>query len=50
MVIVLGFDRLGIVVRLSKWVLDCGGNVEVSRMVRLVGEFLILMFVIFDIM
>ncbi|XP_024392014.1 uncharacterized protein [Physcomitrium patens] len=44
-----GPDRPGIVARLSKRVLDCGGNVEVSRMARLAGEFSILMLVTFDI-
>ncbi|KAG0629411.1 hypothetical protein M758_1G101700 [Ceratodon purpureus] len=44
-----GADRPGIVARLSKRVLDCGGNLEISRMARLAGEFSVLMLVTFDI-
>ena len=44
-----GPDRPGIVARLSKRVLDCDGNVEVSRMARLASEFSILMLVTFDV-
>ena len=44
-----GLDRPGIVARLSKRVVDCGGNVEVSRMARLAGEFSNLMLVAFDV-
>jgi glycine cleavage system transcriptional repressor len=44
-----GPDRPGIVARLSKRVLDCGGNMEISRMARLAGEFSVLMLVTFDI-
>lgn len=44
-----GPDRPGIVARLSKRVLDCGGNVEVSRMARLAGEFSILMLITFNV-
>lgn len=40
-----GPDRPGIVSRLSKRVLDCGGNVEESRMARLAGDFSILMLI-----
>jgi len=44
-----GPDRPGIVARLSKRVLDCGGNVELSRMARLAGEFSILMLITFNV-
>lgn len=44
-----GPDRPGIVARLSKRVLDCGGNVEESRMARLAGEFSILMLITFNV-
>ena len=44
-----GPDRPGIVARLSKRVLGCGGNVEVSRMARLASEFSNLMLVTFDV-
>ena len=45
-----GPNKPGIVVRLSKQVVDCGGNVEVSRMARLAGKFSNLMLVTFDVM
>lgn len=41
----LGKDRPGIVHDLSKAVLDCGGNVEDSRMTVLGGEFTLMMLV-----
>lgn len=41
----LGHDRPGIVNDLSKAVLDCGGNVEDSRMTVLGGEFALIMLV-----
>ncbi|KAH9557565.1 hypothetical protein CY35_07G089900 [Sphagnum magellanicum] len=44
-----GPDRPGIVARLSKRVLECGGNVAESRMTRLAGDFTILMLITFDI-
>eukprot|EP00850_Spirogloea_muscicola_P024137 SM000450S16326 [mRNA] locus=s450:23307:24891:- [translate_table: standard] len=44
----MGPDRPGIVSRLSKRVLECGGNVEESRMVRLAGDFTVLMLVTID--
>lgn len=44
-----GPDRPGIVARLSKRVLDSGGNIELSKMARLAGEFSILMLVTFDV-
>ncbi|MCO6450056.1 MAG: hypothetical protein J5I90_04635 [Caldilineales bacterium] len=40
-----GQDRVGIVERLTKMVLDYHGNVEASRMARLGGEFATLMLV-----
>jgi glycine cleavage system transcriptional repressor len=40
-----GPDRIGIVDRLTKLLLDRGANVETSRMARLGGEFAILMLV-----
>jgi glycine cleavage system transcriptional repressor len=40
-----GTDRIGLVEEITKLVLDQGGNVETSRMVRLGGEFAILMLV-----
>jgi glycine cleavage system transcriptional repressor len=40
-----GADRIGIVEELTRSVLDRGGNVETSRMVRLGGEFAVLMLV-----
>ncbi|KAG0618760.1 hypothetical protein M758_4G090100 [Ceratodon purpureus] len=45
----LGPDRPGIVAGLSKRVLDCGGNFEISRMSRLAGEFSISLLVTFDV-
>ncbi len=41
----LGKDRPGIVNELSKAILDCGGNIEDSRMTVLGGEFALLMLV-----
>src|SRR3954468_15088878 len=38
-----GPDRIGIVDQVTRLLLDRGGNVETSRMVRLGGEFAILM-------
>eukprot|EP00271_Cylindrocystis_brebissonii_P022088 TRINITY_DN82_c0_g1_i1.p1 TRINITY_DN82_c0_g1~~TRINITY_DN82_c0_g1_i1.p1 ORF type:complete len:317 (+),score=46.47 TRINITY_DN82_c0_g1_i1:223-1173(+) len=43
-----GPDRPGIVSRVSKCVLECGGNVEESRMARLAGDFSIIMLVSID--
>ncbi|GAQ88738.1 hypothetical protein KFL_004550090 [Klebsormidium nitens] len=43
-----GPDRPGIVSRLSKRLLELGGNVEESRMARLAGDFSILMLVTVD--
>ena len=40
-----GPDRIGIVDNLTKVLLDHGGNVEISRMTRLGGEFALLMLV-----
>lgn len=40
-----GHDRIGIVERVTKLVLDAGGNVDSSRMARLGGEFAMLMLV-----
>ena len=40
-----GPDRIGIVERVTGMLLDRGGNVETSRMIRLGGEFAILMLV-----
>jgi glycine cleavage system transcriptional repressor len=40
-----GSDRIGIVEEVTKMLLDHGGNVETSRMVRLGGEFAMLMLV-----
>ena len=40
-----GPDRIGIVERVTRVLLDRGGNVETSRMARLGGEFAILMLV-----
>jgi glycine cleavage system transcriptional repressor len=40
-----GKDRIGIVDRVTKEVLEYGGNVEASRMARLGGEFAMLMLV-----
>ncbi len=41
----LGKDRPGIVHELSKAILDCGGNIEDSRMTVLGGEFALMMLV-----
>lgn len=41
----LGKDRPGIVNELSKAILDCGGNVEDSRMTVLGGEFALILLV-----
>lgn len=40
-----GPDRIGIVDEVTRMLLDVGGNVEISRMTRLGGEFAILMLV-----
>jgi glycine cleavage system transcriptional repressor len=40
-----GHDRVGLVEHVTRLVLDCGGNVEASRMARLGGEFAMLMLV-----
>jgi len=40
-----GHDRIGIVERVTKLVLNAGGNVDSSRMARLGGEFAMLMLV-----
>ena len=48
MVTASGSDRPGIVSRVSKRVLECGGNLEESRMARLAGEFSILLLVTVD--
>lgn len=40
-----GHDRVGIVERVTKLVLNAGGNVDSSRMARLGGEFAMLMLV-----
>ena len=40
-----GTDRIGIVEDITKLLLDLGGNVEISRMSRLGGEFAVLMLV-----
>jgi glycine cleavage system transcriptional repressor len=42
---VLGVDRPGLVDEVSAFVLDCGGNLEDSRMVNLRGQFAIMMLV-----
>ncbi|CAM6033328.1 unnamed protein product, partial [Sphagnum compactum] len=44
-----GPDRPGIVARMTKRVLDCGGNVAESWMARLAGDFTVLMLITFDI-
>jgi len=41
----LGKDRPGIVNELSKAVLDCGGNIEDSRMTVLGGEFAVMLLI-----
>ncbi|CAI5501825.1 unnamed protein product [Closterium sp. Naga37s-1] len=43
-----GPDRLGIVSTLAKRILECGGNVEESRMARLAGDFSIIMLIRVD--
>eukprot|EP00897_Mesotaenium_endlicherianum_P004910 jgi/Mesen1/4447/ME000226S03384 len=43
-----GPDRPGIVSRLSKRVLESGGNVEESRMARLAGDFSVIMLITLD--
>jgi glycine cleavage system transcriptional repressor len=40
-----GPDQIGIVEKVTESVLECGGNVETSRMARLGGEFAVLMLV-----
>ena len=40
-----GTDRVGIVDEVTQMLLDCGGNIETSRMTRLGGEFAILVLV-----
>ena len=40
-----GTDRVGIVDEVTQMLLDCGGNIETSRMARLGGEFAILVLV-----
>ena len=40
-----GRDRIGIVEKVTKLVLNCDGNVESSRMARLGGEFAMLMLI-----
>lgn len=40
-----GSDRIGIVQQVTKSVLECGGDVQASRMARLGGEFAMLMLV-----
>ena len=40
-----GRDRVGLVERVTEVVLNCGGNIESSRMARLGGEFAMLMHV-----
>ena len=42
---VLGADRPGLVDEVSAFALDCGGNLEDSRMVNLRGQFAIMMLV-----
>ena len=42
---VLGTDRPGIVKEISKSILDCGGNIEESRMTSLGAEFAVLMLI-----
>ena len=42
---VLGSDRSGVVDSISKVILDCGGNIEESRMTALGKEFAMLMLV-----
>jgi len=40
-----GSDRIGIVQRVTESILECGGDVQASRMARLGGEFAMLMLV-----
>jgi glycine cleavage system transcriptional repressor len=40
-----GTDRVGIVDEVTQLLLDCGGNIETSRMARLGGEFAVLVLV-----
>jgi glycine cleavage system transcriptional repressor len=40
-----GHDRIGIVEQITKLVMEKGGNVEISRMTRLGGEFVMLLLV-----
>jgi glycine cleavage system transcriptional repressor len=42
---VIGTDRTGIVQEISKVILDCGGNIEESRMTALGAEFAMLMLI-----
>ncbi len=41
----IGTDRPGVVKEFSKAILDCGGNIEESRMTRLGAEFAVLMLI-----
>lgn len=43
-----GHDRIGLVERVTRLVLDCNGNVEESRMAHLGGEFAMLMLFTLD--
>jgi len=43
-----GKDKIGIVEQVTKQILDCGGNVDSSRMARLGGVFTMLMLVSID--
>jgi glycine cleavage system regulatory protein len=42
---VIGADRAGIVQEISKVILDCGGNIEESRMTALGAEFAMLLLI-----
>ena len=42
---VIGEDRPGVVKDISKAILDCGGNIEESRMTTLGAEFTVLMLI-----
>ena len=42
---VIGTDRAGIVQEISRVILDCGGNIEESRMTALGAEFAMLLLV-----
>ena len=44
----IGHDRVGLIERLTKLVVDIKGNIEASRMAHLGGEFAILMFISLD--